>query len=117
MYNHSIAAKVAVHDRACGFGRLLIPADEYQLDRLLTPDMHPRTGKPRVGFETVAQCHAEDHSRAIPLRATAYLVPALRNGMIQESPAADHGGPALDARVANISVYRPQVVRGRSSCR
>lgn len=81
MYNHSIAAKVAVHDRACRLGRLLIPADEYQLDRLLTPDMHPRTGKPRAGFETITQCVAEDFAQALALRATARAISAINNGI------------------------------------
>jgi len=42
-----------------------MPPDEYQLDRLLRADTDPRTGKPQAGFETVAQCQAEDLRRAL----------------------------------------------------
>jgi hypothetical protein len=48
-----------------------MPADEYRLDLLLQPDTDPRTGKPQAGFETVAQCVAEDQARARSLRQTA----------------------------------------------
>jgi hypothetical protein len=44
-------------------------ADEDRLDLLLRPDTDPRTGRYRAGFETVAQCQAEDLSRALALRA------------------------------------------------
>lgn len=65
---------------------LRMPADDYRLDLLLTPDTHPRTGKPRAGFETVVQCHAEDASRALSLRATAQAISAISNG-IRPTPA------------------------------
>src|SRR3954470_5671519 len=52
----------------------------HRPDRLLTPDTHPRTGKPRAGFETVGQCQAEDQSRALALRATAQAIIASSKG-------------------------------------
>jgi hypothetical protein len=46
-------------------------ADKNRLDLLLHEDFDPRTGKPRAGFETVAQCQGEDRSRALALREIA----------------------------------------------
>src|SRR3954467_4316392 len=43
----------------------------YPLDRLLLPHTDPRTGRRKAGFETVADCKAEDGGRAFGLRATA----------------------------------------------
>ena len=63
-----------------------MPADECRLDLLLKPDTHPRTGRSRAGFETVAQCQAEGLSRALALRATADAINTISGG-------ADHAPP------------------------
>lgn len=53
----------------------------FRADRTaLTPDTDPRTGKPRAGFETAAQCRAEDRGRALALGATPASVAAILNG-------------------------------------
>ncbi len=65
---------------------LQMPPDEYRLDLILKPDTHPRTDRPRAGFETVAECQAEDLSRALALRATAHAIIAISNG-IRPTPA------------------------------
>jgi hypothetical protein len=37
--------------------------DKYRLDRLVVPHIDPRSGRPKPGFETVAECVAEDQAR------------------------------------------------------
>jgi hypothetical protein len=71
----------------------LIP-DKYWLEHLLLPHIDPRTGRRKAGFETVADCQAEDCRRASDLRATAA---AVRRGKL---PARSRGGIDIDPRAA-----------------
>jgi hypothetical protein len=60
--------------------RLPMPADAYRPDFFLRPDLDPRTGKPRSGFETIEQSKAEDATRALALRATARTLVSSSDG-------------------------------------
>jgi hypothetical protein len=51
--------------------KLRKPPRQYMLDRLLIPDLDPRNGKARAGFETFDQVLPEDLGRALGLRAIA----------------------------------------------
>jgi hypothetical protein len=97
-----------LRQRAFNLDLLRVPPDEYRLDLLLTPDTHPRTGRPRAGFETVAQCPAEDASRALSLRATAQAIIANNNGTALAPPTPDLRSLNLDPLAALNLAYRLQ---------
>ena len=44
------------------------PPDRYGLNLLLQPNIDPKTGKSRVGFEKVEQCVIGDRHRGLSLR-------------------------------------------------
>lgn len=70
----------------CGPSQLSVPVDRYQLDVLLKPGVDPRTGKVKSGFETVADCVAEDEARVQLLRETAARIRANSSGIPPLSP-------------------------------
>lgn len=59
-----------------GLATVRQPSNRRRLDLLLSPDTHPRTRRPRPGFETVEQCRSEDPLRAAGVEEIARtLVP------------------------------------------